>query len=97
VAPQQPASPPRLGRAGNPDAPPALPPIPRPRSRGVDPRFDPGVAGGPSNPQDQERQRKRYAFLYDEVVPQEVAALKQRLKVGARAVRRAPRRRGSHA
>ncbi|GBF95631.1 hypothetical protein Rsub_08613 [Raphidocelis subcapitata] len=60
-----------------------------PKHRGVDPRFDPGVSGAPSNPQDQERERKRYAFIYDEVLPQELAALKQRLKKE----RREPKRR----
>lgn len=52
-----------------------------PKHRGVDPRFDPGIAGGPpKNPQELDRQRKRYAFLYDDVLPQEVSTLKQRLK-----------------
>lgn len=51
-------------------------------SRGVDPRFDAALGGGvPSNPRELEAQRKRYSFLYDEVIPAERAALKQRLKV----------------
>jgi hypothetical protein len=39
------------------------------------------VVGASGDPQELDRQRKRYAFLYDEVIPQERAALKQRLKV----------------
>ncbi|KAI8470143.1 MAG: hypothetical protein J3K34DRAFT_393614 [Monoraphidium minutum] len=50
-----------------------------PKHRGVDPRFDASI-GGSSNPKEAERERKRYAFLYDEVLPRERAALKQRLK-----------------
>jgi len=56
-------------------------PAPSAHSRGVDPRFDVSISGGAPSPQDLERQRKRYAFIYDDVLPKERAVLKQRLQV----------------
>lgn len=49
-------------------------------SNGRDPRFDEVLH--PAKPGDKDAAAKRYSFLYDEVLPQEKAALKQRLKVG---------------
>lgn len=66
-----------------------------PKQRGTDPRFDvlgggAGAGASASAPSKElESQRKRYAFLYDEVIPAERAALKQRLKKE----RREPKRR----
>lgn len=46
-----------------------------------DPRFDSSIGGKAFS---NDAYAKRYAFLYDEVLPQERAALKQQLKVGGR-------------
>jgi hypothetical protein len=51
-------------------------------SNGRDPRFDQVLL--PAKPGDKEAAAKRYSFLYDDVLPQEKATLKQRLKVGER-------------
>lgn len=43
-----------------------------------DPRFDTNIGPGAFN---KDKFRKQYAFLYDDVLPQEKATLKEQLKV----------------
>jgi hypothetical protein len=52
-----------------------------------DPRFDQTIGGKSFS---NEAYSRRYAFLYDEVLPQERAALKQQLKVGGVFEQQAP-------